>query len=88
MHKEDIKSAIRKRWGTLTAFEAAKSLPRGCVKDVLRGRASVRTEQAISTAVEVPVQELFPRRYGVDSSTKGDNTPTKRDTHRLTDRAA
>jgi lambda repressor-like predicted transcriptional regulator len=85
VHKEQIKGEIRMRYGTLAAFEAAKKLPAGSVKDVLRGRSNARVENAIATFVKAPVQKLFPRRYlRDDSSTKVDNSRPKRPAHRLT----
>lgn len=84
MHKEDIKSVIRKQHGTLAAFETKRGLPDGSVKDVLRGRSNARVENAIALALKKPLQDLFPQRYGrADSSTKVDDTSTKRAVHRL-----
>ncbi|MCG2663370.1 helix-turn-helix domain-containing protein [Brevundimonas sp.] len=85
VHKEDIKSVIRKRHGSLTSFERTKGLPHGSVKDVLRGRSIARTEAAIAEALKMPIHDVFPRRYGrAESSTKVDNSARKRDAHRLT----
>lgn len=84
MHKEDIKAAIRRRYGTVIAFEQAQSLPAGSVKDVLRGRSSARTEGAIAALLKLPMHKVFPRRYGAESSTKRDDSRRMRATHRLT----
>lgn len=46
-HPEDVKSAIRKRYRSLLAFERAEGLARLSVSEVLRGRKSQRTEVAI-----------------------------------------
>jgi len=51
LHKEDIKGAIRKEFGTLKAFEQARDLPPTSVKDVLRGRSSRRVEREIAAAL-------------------------------------
>ena len=84
MHKEDIKAAIRRKHGTVMAFEQAHGLPLGSVKDVLRGRSSARTEGAIAAVLKLPMHSVFPRRYGLtDSSTKRDDSPQKRAAHRL-----
>lgn len=87
VHKEDIKGALRKRYGTLIAFEQAHDLPTQSVKDVLRGRASSRVEQAIADVLDLPLHRLFPGRYVAvragDSSLKRDNRPAKRNAHRL-----
>lgn len=47
MHPEDIKAALRKRYGSVFAFEDAKALPRKSVSDWLRGRPSQRVKDAI-----------------------------------------
>lgn len=85
MHKEDIKASIRRKFGSVVAFEQSKGLPAGSVKDVLRGRASARTEGAIADLLDLPMHKVFPRRYATaDSSTKRDHRPRSRDAHRLT----
>jgi lambda repressor-like predicted transcriptional regulator len=91
MHKEDIKAAIRKQYGTLSAFEASKQLPCGSMKDVLRGRAVAQTEKAIADELNQPLHILFPTRYPApveaEPSTKVDNKHSDRDVHRLSARA-
>ncbi len=49
MHKEDVKAAIRKRFRSVRAFEAAHGLPDRSVSDLLRGRRSRRVEEAVLT---------------------------------------
>lgn len=46
-HREDIKAAIRKRYRSLQRFELAENLTKGSVAEILRGRKSARTEEAI-----------------------------------------
>lgn len=46
-HREDVKAVLRRRYGSVFAFEEAKGLPRTSVSDVLRGRRVERTETAI-----------------------------------------
>ncbi|MFQ3665552.1 MAG: helix-turn-helix domain-containing protein [Sphingomonadaceae bacterium] len=48
LHREDIKAEIRKRFGSVRAFEAAHSLPDKSVSDLMRGRRSRRVERAIA----------------------------------------
>lgn len=86
MHKEDIKSVLRKKHGTLAAFEQARGLPAGSVKDALRGRSIARTQAAIAVELKKPLQELFPKRYGDrEPSTKVDELiRDSRSSHRLT----
>lgn len=38
MHREDVKAAIRKRFGSLKAFERAENLPLKSVSGVLAGQ--------------------------------------------------
>ncbi len=51
MHREDIKSEIRKKFGTLTQFEIDHDLPPKSVNEILRGRKSARVEAAILAIV-------------------------------------
>lgn len=84
LHKEDIKAAIRRKHGTVLAFEQRHDLPVGSVKDVLRGRSSARTEGAIAALLKLPMHKVFPKRYGTaESSTKRDDSPQNRDAHGL-----
>lgn len=63
VHKEDIKAAIRKRHGSLEAFENARGLPHQSTRDVLRGRSVSRTAAAIAAELETTVEALFPGRF-------------------------
>lgn len=87
LHKEDIKARLRKRFGSLVAFEAKAGRPPGSVKDVLRGRASIATEEAIAAELNEPLHRLFPNRHaaptGDTESTKVDNSTPIRGQHRL-----
>ena len=51
MHPEDIKAALRKRFGSVSAFEDAHDLPRKSVSDVLRGRPNQRVKDTISKVI-------------------------------------
>lgn len=57
MHKEDVKAAIRKRYRTIGAFERAENLTKNSVVEVLRGRASRRTELAIERVLREQVKK-------------------------------
>jgi lambda repressor-like predicted transcriptional regulator len=46
-HPEDVKAAIRKRFGSMAAFERAERLSVGSVSEILRGRPSARTTKAV-----------------------------------------
>lgn len=74
--------------GTLAAFEEKRGLPTGSVRDVLRGRSNARVENAIASDIKAPLHKVFPRRYGLGStSTNVDDSNRKRDTHGLTGEA-
>lgn len=76
MHREDIKAALRKQYGSVFAFEDAKELPRKSVSDWLRGRTSRRVKSAIEGT-------LSP-----EQSDKADNSGKNRGAHRLSAEAA
>lgn len=85
MHREDIKSELRKRYGSIAAFSDRVGLPRGVVSDALRGRRSSRAEAAVAAALNLPIHKVFPNHYGFnDSSLKADNNPSQRRPHGLT----
>jgi lambda repressor-like predicted transcriptional regulator len=71
MHPEDIKAALRKRFGTIVNFERAKDLPHQSVTDVLRGRPNARVSQAIEEALESP-PPAGPQSSFTDCSDKDD----------------
>lgn len=58
MHPEDIKAALRKRFGSVFAFEDAHELPRKSVSDFLRGRPNQRVKDAIATVLSPDQSEL------------------------------
>lgn len=51
MHREDVKAGIRKRFGSVAAFERTEGLPTKSVNEVLRGRANARVSRAIENAL-------------------------------------
>lgn len=52
LHPEDIKAAIRKRYGSVKAFQKSKGLPPTSVSDLFRGRPSRRVSEAVEEAVQ------------------------------------
>jgi hypothetical protein len=70
MHPEDIKAGLRKKFGSLFAFEDALELPRKSVSDFLRGRPNQRVASAISAALNIPQADL--------SDTNGNGLATHR----------
>lgn len=70
-HREDLKADLRKRFGSIAAFERAYGLPARSVKDVMRGKSRPAVAQAIADALNVHVRYLFPARF---KSPNGDNS--------------
>lgn len=89
LHREDIKAALRKRYGSVTAFEEAKGLPKKSVSDVLRGRSAAETEQAIVN--ELATKNSRPAKRQKDQSNLSDisdeTITTASPPHRLTQAA-
>lgn len=61
-HKEDVKAALRKRFGTLRQFEHERGLAPRSVTDVLRGKPSQPTAVAIANELGCEVHDLFPAK--------------------------
>ncbi|MGE5501133.1 MAG: helix-turn-helix domain-containing protein [Ignavibacteriales bacterium] len=53
-HREDVKALLRRRYGSVAAFEQQKGLPKSSVSDVLRGRSVRRTAEAILKELNTP----------------------------------
>lgn len=51
LHHQDVRAAIKKRYGTILAFQKAHNLPATGVHDVLRGGTSKRVEDAIESVL-------------------------------------
>jgi lambda repressor-like predicted transcriptional regulator len=76
MHPEDIKAGLRKRFGTVFAFEQANGLPKRSVADVLRGRPNARVIKAIEDALNLPAPDS-------NQSNLSDSSEIDGGTHRL-----
>lgn len=57
MHPEDVKAAIRKRFGTIAKFTKARGLPDLGVIDLLRGRSSQRVRDAVEELLQEQARE-------------------------------
>ena len=73
VHPEDVKATIRKRFGSLGRFEEERGLKRRSVTDVLRGKPSRPTAEAIANELGRPVHDLFPGKYQ-PANADGSNT--------------
>ncbi|PTS88224.1 hypothetical protein DBR17_04905 [Sphingomonas sp. HMWF008] len=60
-HPEDVKAAIRKKYGTIKRFHEANGLPEKGVQDILRGRASRRVADAIERVLSEQLSESTKR---------------------------
>jgi lambda repressor-like predicted transcriptional regulator len=57
LHREDIKAELRKRFGSVAAFEREKNLPNKSVHEILRGRKSARVAAEIEKALTQPLPQ-------------------------------
>ena len=74
-HREDIKAALRKRHGSVRAFEAGQGLPVNSVSDVLRGRTVSRAIAAIAADLKIDPSVIRSiGKNGVRSSNESDDT--------------
>lgn len=76
MHREDVKAAIRKAHGSQRNFEKANNLAPNAVSEVLRGRTSRPTTEAIEKLLEGVARE----------SIKLDDSANSAPAHRLNGR--
>ena len=53
-HPEDIRSALRKRHGTIRAFALTRSLKPQALADWLRGRTSAPVAKAVADELGIP----------------------------------
>lgn len=77
MHREDIKAALRKKYGTIRQFEIANGLTRGSVHEVLRQRRWAKVERAIEAAI-----------FGSKNQSEKTDSKAQRGAHRLNAEAA
>lgn len=79
VHREDVKAALRKRFGSLKQFEQKRGLKYRSVTDVLRGKLSRRTAEAIARELGQSIHTVFPNRY---APANADCSNTHTDAHR------
>jgi len=58
MHPEDVKAAIRKRFGTVSRFIEERDLPATGVSDLFRGRTSARVREAVEQVLEEQAESI------------------------------
>lgn len=81
LHNEDIKASIRKKYGTLNAFERAHGLPHNSVSAWMRGNPS----RPVRSAVEAHLRSIISPLPGNDKLIP---SKPKRRAHRLNETAA
>jgi len=80
IHKEDIKAALRKQFGTINAFQEANGLRGQAVRDLLRGQSSTAKEAVAR------VMGVDPDHFVITSSRFplcGAHSNRRRRSHRL-----
>lgn len=80
MHREDVKALLRKRYGSIERFSAAKLLASQAVRDLLRGK-SKRALPAVAAEVGVAPDQLIITHDGPVCGVAHTNTGGK--SHRL-----
>ena len=88
MHPEDVKAGIRKKYGSLAAFEAAHKLPTRSAGEVIRGKAVLQTARVIAKELGVSVIEVSPACKRAYDRLVADYTSANVDSHRLNNGAA
>ncbi|WP_218080919.1 helix-turn-helix domain-containing protein [Anthocerotibacter panamensis] len=79
MHREDVKAAIRKAYGTIEKFAAAQGLRDSSVYHALRPPNKLEpksepTDRVIATFLGEPLHVVFPDRYKAPLTTTTPNT--------------
>lgn len=82
-HPEDVKAAIRKRFGSLAKFEREHGLPPESVSNLLRGLKSKRVAAVIDAVIIMEAASVAPSLSGIPN-----NNRKKRIAHRANAQAA
>lgn len=84
-HPEDVKAAIRKKWGTVRAFEQAIGIPDLSTRDILRGKSRYWIQLKMAEALGIEPTELEVFR---SQSHKWNHSKPRRPRHSLNRKAA
>ncbi len=75
MHAEDIKAALRKKWGTLEAFSAHLGRCRGAVSLAITYPGySVPVEKEVAADLGLQPRDVWPDRYQPDGTPRNYKT--------------
>jgi len=81
MHPEDIRSAVRKKYGSMAKLSRALNLNDNAVSNAIcQPGYSVPLERRIAEAIGLTVQQVWPDRYHADGSPvslRADRTSTR-----------
>lgn len=80
-HYEDIKASIRKKWGSINAFESQQGLPKNSVSDYFRGRRSRKVQAAVE-------RHILSQFMSLPASGETEGSPVSQRAHRLNREAA
>jgi lambda repressor-like predicted transcriptional regulator len=69
-HPEDVKAAIRKRFGSLAKFEREHGLPVESVTNLLRGQTSRRVAAVVDAVIAIEAASIAPRLSGITGNTR------------------
>lgn len=69
-HPEDVKAAIRKRFGSLAKFEREHGLPVESVTNLLRGQKSQRVATVVNAVISIEAASVSPRLTGIPEDTR------------------
>ncbi len=64
-HVEDLKAALRKKFGSLRLFERRYNIPGRSASAALY-RPHRMAEAAIARALQIPAHQIWPNRYRAD----------------------
>lgn len=77
-HPEDVKAAIRKRFGTVARFIEERDLPTTGVSDLFRGRTSQRVRDAIEEVLREQEESIGLDSSGLKSGSHRKNSVSRR----------
>ena len=69
-HPEDVKAAIRKRFGSLAKFEREHGLPVESVTNLLRGQKSARVAAVVDAVIAIEAASIAPSLTGIPGNSR------------------
>ncbi|MDX1966579.1 MAG: helix-turn-helix domain-containing protein [Planctomycetaceae bacterium] len=84
IHREDVKALLRKRYGSIEAFQDARGLTGQQVRDLLRGKSNA-AKAAVAEELEISPDHLVITTGTLPK--RGTHNTRSRATHRLSEAA-